>query len=333
MVVTNNSWLVIPKESHFSLANIPFGIITTPYLVEKHAAVAVGDYVLDLCDFSRYEGFNELQNFPSAHAATFSQPTLNDFAALGQGVHAKVRKYLQNVFTKETPFPNVLRDNIEAQRATLFRKDQVTVHLPMNIGGYTDFFAGRHHAYNCGCIFRDPANALQPNYLHLPVAYNSRASSVVLSGTDIHRPLGQFLQSPSAVRSSFGSSHRLDIELELGALLCNGNKLGEPVNVNEAERYIFGLALLNDWSARDIQAWEAVPLGPFNAKTFATTISPWVVLKSTLKPFYASGIPNEAKLHPYLQGAREENVYDINLEVVLTSRLSDCTAPSFGFQC
>jgi fumarylacetoacetase len=325
-----SSWLDIPKESHFSLANIPFGIITTSTSVNKHAAVAIGDHVLDLHEFACRRGFAELQDFTSAQIATFSEPTLNDFAALGQEVHSKVRKYLRLVFMKESPFPGVLRDNVEAQHASLFRMDEVTLHLPMKIGGYTDFFAGKNHAYNCGCIFRDPANALQPNYLHLPVAYNSRASSVVVSGTDIRRPLGQTLGTTSTSESIFGPCRRLDIELELGALLCKGNKLGEPINVNEAEQYIFGFVLLNDWSARDIQAWEAVPLGPFNAKTFATTISPWVVLKDALEPFHVPGILNEIRLHPYLQESRKANVYDINLEVELRCKLHRV---SVAFQC
>jgi fumarylacetoacetase len=331
-MATHDSWLNIPKGSHFSRANIPFGIITASSSTEKHGAIAIGDHVLDLHEFGLHQGFVELQGFTSGHIATFSQPTLNEFAALGQDVHTKVRKYLQDVFVKESPVPGVLRDNLKTQRASLFRRDQVMVHLPMKIGGYTDFFAGQNHAYNCGCIFRDPAKALQPNYLQLPVAYNSRASSVVPSGTDIRRPLGQFLETPSATESSFGPCRRLDIELELGALLCKGNKLGEPVNINEAEKHIFGYVLLNDWSARDIQAWEAVPLGPFNAKTFATTISPWVVLKDALEPFHVSGILNEMRLHPYLQEARKENVYDINLEVELTSKLSDVRS-SLRIQC
>jgi fumarylacetoacetase len=319
---SHNSWLDIPRESHFSLANIPFGIITASSSANKHAAIAIGDHVLDLHEFACRHGFAELQSLTSAQIATFSEPTLNDFAALGQEVHSKVRKYLRDVFTKESPFPGVLRDNVETQHASLLRRDQVTLHLPMKIGGYTDFFAGKNHAYNCGCIFRDPAKALQPNYLHLPVAYNSRASSVVVSGTDIRRPLGQTLDAAASTSESiFGPCRRLDIELELGALLCKGNNLGEPINVNEAEQYIFGFVLLNDWSARDIQAWEAVPLGPFNAKTFATTISPWVVLKDALEPFHTRGILNETRLHPYLQESRKDNVYDINLEVELRCKL------------
>jgi fumarylacetoacetase len=160
---------------------------------------------------------------------------------------------------------------------------------------------------------------LQPNYFHLPVGYNSRASSVVASGTAIRRPLGQFLENPLATNSTFGPCRCLDIELELGALLCKGNELGIPIDVNEAESYIFGFVLLNDWSARDIQAWEAVPLGPFNAKTFGSTISPWVILIDALKPFRVPGMPNEAKLHRYLREDCQENVYDIELEVQLKS--------------
>jgi fumarylacetoacetase len=320
----NDSWLDIPKGSHFSRANLPFGIISIASTVEKHVAVAIGDHVLDLPEFARHQGFAELRGFEPVHVATFSQPTLNEFAALGQDTHRKVRRYLQDVFAKDSKYPGVLKDNLATQRASLKRTDQVTMHLPMKIGGYTDFFAGKNHAYNCGCIFRDPAKALQPNYLQLPVAYNSRASSVVVSGTDVHRPLGQFLDTPSATKSTFGPCRRLDIELELGALLCKSSKLGEPVNVNEAEAYIFGFVLLNDWSARDIQAWEAVPLGPFNAKTFATTISPWVVLKDALESFHTSGILNETSLHSYLREERKDNVYDISLEVELTSKLSKC---------
>lgn len=316
------SWLDIPDGSHFSLANIPFGIVSTSPSNEKHAAVAIGNNVLDLHEFARHKGFAELADFSASQVATLSQPTLNDFAALGQEVHAKVRKYLQNVLVKDGPFRNVLERNAEAQHASIFPRDQVTMHLPLKIRSYSDFFAGKNHAYNCGVIFRDPAKALQPNYLHLPVAYNSRASSVVVSGTDIHRPLGQFLTSSTAPGPSFGSCRRLDIELELGAILCKGNTLGSPIDVNEAEKYIFGFVILNDWSARDIQQWEAVPLGPFNAKTFASTISPWVVLKDALDPFRTPAIPNKNQLHPYLREVRQDNVYDINLEVELTSKLS-----------
>ncbi|KAL4808581.1 hypothetical protein BDV18DRAFT_167640 [Aspergillus unguis] len=308
-----NSWLDIPQGSHFSLANIPFGIIATASS-DPHAAVAIGDYALDLYQFANHGGFSSLEGFSESNIALFSQPTLNDFAAAGQAFHRLVRTYLQRVFAADTAYPQVLRDNEDAKKAALYRRDQVTVCMPMKIAGYTDFFAGKNHAYNCGCIFRDPQKALQPNYLHLPVAYSSRASSVVPSGTPIRRPLGQWLANPGDAVSSFGPCRKLDIELELGALLCKGNKMGEPIPVDKAEEYIFGFVLLNDWSARDIQTWEAVPLGPFNAKNFASSISPWVVLKDAIEPFHTPGIPNDTQLHPYLQEKRQDNVYDIHLE-------------------
>lgn len=314
------SWLDISEGSPFSLANIPFGIITPTGSTEPHAGIAIGDHVLDLHQFAVHDGFSGLEDFSPSQAELFSQPTLNDFASAGQKFHNRIRKYLQNVFTKDTTLSHVLKDNQAAQSFALFRRDQVTVHLPMKISSYTEFFAGKNHAYNCGCIFRDPQKALQPNYLHLPVGYSSRASSVVPSGTPIRRPLGQYLKAGDT-KSSFGPCQKLDIELELGALLCKGNKMGEPIDVNEAEEYIFGFVLLNDWSARDIQAWEAVPLGPFNSKNFASTISPWVILKDALDPFHTPGIPNETELHPYLQEKRQDNVFDINLEVEVKSEL------------
>lgn len=314
------SWLEIPSGSHFSLANIPFGIITTPASAEPHAAIAIGDHVLDLYTFAVNSGFAALQNFTPEHAKLFSQSTLNHFAATGQVFHRYIREYLQNVFALNTTVPQVLKDSNTAREAALFHKKDVKVYIPMKIAGYTDFFAGRNHAYNCGCIFRDSQKALQPNYLHLPVGYSSRASSVVVSGTPIRRPLGQYLANKMDTASQFGPCRRLDIELELGALLCRGNEMGEPIPVDKAEEYIFGFVILNDWSARDIQAWEAVPLGPFNAKNFASSISPWVILKDAIEGFHAKGIPNETQLHPYLQQSRLDNVYDINLEVEIKSK-------------
>ena len=313
----SKSWLDVPSGSHFSLANIPFGIISTLKSPDRHAAVAIGDHVLDLYEFAQSGGFSKLDSFAPGDVALFSQSSLNNFAARGQKYHRDIRRYLQNVLSSNTDYPEILKTNPDAQETAIFPRADVNVHLPMKIGGYTDFFVGKNHAYNCGCIFRDPKNALQPNYLHLPVAYNSRASSVVPSGTPVRRPLGQFLATPESKTPSFGPCQRLDIELELGALLCKGNPMGEPIDVNEAETYIFGFVILNDWSARDIQKWEAVPLGPFNAKTFASTISPWVILKDALEPYHTAGIHNETALHPYLQEDRKENVYDIELEVQL----------------
>jgi fumarylacetoacetase len=321
--MTSESWLSIPKGSHFSLANIPFGIITTPASPNPHAGIAIGDYVLDLYLFATHGGFSYLESFSSEQVGLFSQSTLNQFAAAGQEFHKQVRRYLQDVFSSVTTVPQALRDNQAARDGALFPKEHVKTHLPMKVTGYTDFFAGKNHAYNCGCIFRDPQKALQPNYLHLPVGYSSRASSVVVSGTPVRRPLGQYLANPGDDKSVFGPCQKLDIELELGAFLCKGNAMGEPIPIDKAEGYIFGFVLLNDWSARDIQAWEAVPLGPFNAKNFASTISPWVVLKDALEPFHVPGLLNDTELHPYLRQERQDNVYDINLQAEIKSK---CTA-------
>ena len=202
----------------------------------------------------------------------------------------------------------------------------------MQIGDYTDFYAGRHHAYNVGCMFRGPANALQPNYTHLPVGYHGRASSVVVSGTPIKRPHGQILPAPPAASTAaakpkpiFAPTRKLDLELELGAFLCTSTPLGVPlVPASRARSAIFGYVLLNDWSARDVQAWEYVPLGPFNSKNFGSTISAWVVLASALEPFRARGLENETELLPYLveedesgSSSNKGNMLDIKLEVAL----------------
>jgi fumarylacetoacetase len=307
------SWLSIPASSHFSLANIPFGIISTSADKSPRPAVAIGDHCLDLKAFAASGGFKSLQ----VDASVFSSPTLNAFAALGKPAHRTVRTFLQDVFSDQTKNPQVLKDNKSVQDSSLFKRDGVKMHLPMQIGDYTDFYAGKNHAFNLGCILRDPKNALQPNYTHLPVGYHGRASSVVVSGTPIRRPNGQILENPAADPKvpTFSPCRRLDIELELGAFLCKDNDMGSPVPISQAADHIFGLVLMNDWSARDIQAWEYVPLGPFNAKNFGTTISPWVVLTDALEPFKAKGIPNDSQLLPYLQEKDERNVYNIELGV------------------
>lgn len=238
-------------------------------------------------------------------------------------MHRQVREYIQSVFRADTPFPQILKDNSTLQKEALLPLSEVTNHLPMHIGDYTDFYAGLNHAYNVGVLFRGPENALQPNYKHLPVGYHGRASSVVTSGTPIRRPNGQILANPAANPKvpTFSPCKRLDIELELAAFVSKSNELGKPVSIDEAEDHIFGVVLMNDWSARDIQAWEYVPLGPFNAKNFATTITPWVVLLDALEPFRTAGLEpgNRESLLPYLREKRELNAYDIPLEVEITN--------------
>lgn len=315
--MASKSWFPIPKSSHFSLANIPFGIISTAQNELPRPAVAIGDHALDLAAFSGKNGFSSVPHIQE-HVKVFSRPTLNAFAALGQPVHRQVRRFIQDVFRIDTPFPDTLKHNKALQAECLTPLKDVQMHLPMQIGDYTDFYAGKHHAYNVGAMFRGPANALQPNYLHLPVGYHGRASSIVVSGTPIRRPNGQILTDPAIEPKvpSLGPTKRLDIELELGAFVCRENKMGEPILVSEAAESIFGLVLMNDWSARDIQMWEYVPLGPFNAKNFGTSISPWVVLMDALEPWRTPGIKNHTKLLPYLL-EEEDNVFDVRLEVDL----------------
>ncbi|KAJ4323720.1 hypothetical protein N0V84_004195 [Fusarium piperis] len=311
------SWLLIPRGSHFSLANLPFGIISTKTNPSPRPAVAIGDNALDLSLFAQKGGFDKLQDFPKDKISVFSEHTLNSFAALGRPVHRSVRQYLRQIFEANTPFPDVLKDNESLRQSAIVALSEVQMHLPMEIGDYTDFYAGRNHAFNVGVLFRGVANALNPNYNHLPVGYHGRASSVVVSGTPLRRPWGQVLAAPGDKKPVFRPSSRLDIELELGMFICQGNALGEPIPVNEAENYIFGYVLVNDWSARDIQAWEYVPLGPFNSKNLGTTISPWVVLADALDPFKEKGIHNDVEIVEYLREKREDNIVDIHLEVTL----------------
>lgn len=314
------SWLPVAASSPFSLANIPFGIISTPDSPVRRPATVVGTHVLDLKSFAERKGFAGLDTI-QAHLHVFSASTLNQFAALGRPIHSQVRSYLQDVFASDTRYPDALRDNESLRSEALISLDSVSLHLPMEIGDYTDFFAGINHAFTVGSLFRGPQNALQPNYKHLPVAYHGRASSVFVSGTPVHRPWGQILVDPTAEPKipSLLPCRRLDIELEIGAFICKANEPGQPVLVDEADHSIFGYVLVNDWSARDLQTWEYVPLGPFNAKNFATTISAWVVLPDALEPFATSGIENETELLPYLRQTEKRNQYDIKLRVELST--------------
>ena len=312
------SWLQIPPRSPFSIANIPFGIISTSAVQTPHPAVAIGEYALDLQVFAAGNGFAAL-SIIQPHQNAFSSSTLNAFASLGKPIHSAVRKYLQSVLLEGGPFPHILKDNEDLRQEALVPLKDVKYHLPMAIGDYTDFFAGMHHAHKMGTLFRGAANALNPNYKHLPVGYHGRASSVVISGTPIGRPNGQIMLNPAAESKQpvFSACRKLDIELELGAFLCKSNPMGQPIAIDEAHEYIFGLTLLNDWSARDIQTWEYVPLGPFNAKNFGTTVSPWIVLTEALEPFRTKALQNDTQILPYLKEVEESNVYNMELEIDL----------------
>lgn len=306
----------VSAESPFSLANIPFGIITTEHDSNKRVAVAIGSYVVDL------KALSQSKSLVQGKDEVFSQSTLNDFAALGRSVHREVRKSLQDILSADTKIPEVLKDNDTLRQKALIPQYKFKMHLPMRIGDYTDFYAGYNHAYNVGVLFRGPANALQPNYTHIPVGYHGRASSIVVSGTPVRRPWGQILLDPTAEpkQPTTAPCRRLDIELELGCFIAKPNQLEDSITVENAEEHIFGYVLLNDWSARDIQAWEYVPLGPFNGKNFASTISPWVVLADALEPFRTKGLENKTELQDYLKESKSETAFDIKLEVDLISK-------------
>ncbi|CAZ83245.1 unnamed protein product [Tuber melanosporum] len=318
------SWLPIPPDHYFSINNIPFGIISTPTDTTPRPAVAIGEHVLDLRAFATSaNGFSGLPDFArSEEEVLTSERTLNRFASLGRATHRLVRGYLREVLSADTPHPGILRDNPEARKACLLNgaEDGVRMHLPMDIGDYTDFYAGRNHAFNVGVLFRGRENALRPNYEHLPVGYHGRASSVVVSGTWVRRPRGQVVKPGEGEGGKvpvFAESGKLDFELELAAFVGRGSDLGSCVGVDEAGEYLFGVVIMNDWSVRDIQEWEYVPLGPFVSKSFATSISPWVVLMDALEPLRTRPLERETKvpLLPYLQEANSKSVYDIPLTV------------------
>ncbi|KAG6304836.1 hypothetical protein E4U45_001080 [Claviceps purpurea] len=323
------SWLSISQDSHFSLTNIPFGIISTSADTTKRPAIAIGDYALDLKAFASAGGFSSSSDIQK-HVSVFNHEFLNSFAALGRPFHRLVREYLQSVFSAETKIPQVLKDNVQLRETALVKRSEIQNHMPLAVGDYTDFYAGKHHAYNVGSLFRGPDDALQPNYTHLPVAYHGRASSVVVSGTPIRRPWGQILKNPKAEPKVpiLSACEKLDLELEMGMFICRENQLGHPIPIAEADNYIFGYVLMNDWSARDIQAWEYIPLGPFTAKNLGTTISAWVVLADALEGCKAAGIANDHALLPYLEEKTKENCLDIHLEVDLTTPAGEKTTIS-----
>ncbi len=301
------SWIASANapDCHFPIQNLPYGVFShdggTP-----RCAVAIGDAVLDLAAL-------EQAGLVDAGEPVFTNVSLNAFMALGSGAWDRVRARLTGLLA-EGGNP-ALQRNATLRDTALLPRSGVRMHRPFDVRGYTDFYAGEHHAVNVGTMFRGAENALPPNWLSIPIGYNGRASTVVVSGTDIRRPLGQ-IKPAGAELPLFGPTRRLDIELELGAVVGTPSRMGEPVTVSEADAMIFGYVLLNDWSARDIQAWEYQPLGPFQAKAFATTISPWVVSRAALEPFRAAAPERKRPLLPYL---REPGpmLYDITLEVLM----------------
>lgn len=299
------SWIEVPPNSDFPIQNLPFGIFKTQSS-NSRVGIAIGDQVLDLSVLNKL-GF--LDDF-KIDDSVFSNQYLNDFIALGKPLCRSLRHRISNLLSINNPD---LRDNKDARYKVLNFMSNVQMQMPVKVGDYTDFYSSMDHATNVGTMFRDPANALLPNWKHLPVGYHGRASSIIVSGTPFHRPKGQ-TKPADADSPVFGPTKLLDFELEVGFIIGKQTQLGDSVSTEVADDHIFGLALFNDWSARDIQTWEYVPLGPFLAKNFASTISPWIVTLDALEPFRTAGYKQEPKVLPYLEYKGDKNI-DINLEV------------------
>ena len=290
------SYIKVNAGCHFSIRNIPFGVFSTKSNSQHRIGTAIGDYVLDLSALARAHVFSDnLQE--SFDESTLLEPTLNKFADQGRSVCGSVRRFIQDLLRENSKYNAILRDNAKLRQNSFIALSDAEMHLPFAIGDYTDFFAGIEHAIRAGTIFRGKDNALNPNYTHLPVGYHGRASSIVVSGTPIKRPTGQSLDTEN--KPEVKPSNKLDVELELAAFVGKGNKMGTSISVDDAKDHLFGVVVMNDWSARDIQRWEAIPLGPFNGKNFGTTISPWVVTFDALEPFRTELMPRVSKSHAY----------------------------------
>lgn len=287
------SFVPVGPDSHFPIQNLPYGVFRWKGETDQHIGVAIGDYVLDLGCVVEAGLLDDVTGADEL----FTANDLGPFMAAGKSVWTAARSAISRLLRDDEP---TLRDHPTLRQRALVPMTEIEMLLPVTIGDYTDFYSSREHASNVGTMFRGPDKALMPNWLHLPVAYHGRASSVVVSGTDFRRPCGQSNRS-GAARPSFGPSQALDFELELGFLIGPGNPLGEPIPVAEAADHVFGCVLVNDWSARDIQQWEYVPLGPFLGKNFCTSISPWVVPMLALEPFRVPGPPQDPEPLPYLR--------------------------------
>jgi fumarylacetoacetase len=308
------SFLPVPADHPFPIQNLPYGVFRRRAGGEPAVGVAIGDSVLDLAVLDA-EGLLDVPLLRGLRV--FATDRLNGFLALGRTVWSDTRRAISRLLGDSEP---TLRDNARLREAALVPRADVEMLLPAAIGDYTDFYSSREHATNVGTMLRGPDNALMPNWLHLPVAYHGRSSSIVVSGTPVRRPCGQS-KPDKADKPVFGPSRSLDFELEMGVFIGPGNELGQPIPVAAASQHLFGLVLVNDWSARDIQAWEYVPLGPFLAKNFCTSISPWVVPLEALEPWWTAGPVQDPPPLPYLE-APGPGSYDIHLEVRLqTARM------------
>ena len=304
---TKKSWINVDKNSDFPIQNIPFGVFLTRDDIIT-IGTRIGDYAIDLGALHQLGYFKDIPLTDDI----FLQDTLNDFIADGRKTWRLVRNKISEIFDENN---SVLRDHEEHKDKIIFRMDEVEMQLPVSIGDYTDFYASKEHATNVGSLFRDPKNALLPNWLHIPIGYHGRSSSIIPSGTPIRRPKGQ-TKPANSDQPIYGPSKLLDFELEMAFITTDVNKLGETISIDEAESGIFGLVLFNDWSARDIQAWEYVPLGPFLGKSFASTISPWIVTLDALEPFRVASPNQDPEPLPYLRQTGNRS-YDIQLQMFI----------------
>ena len=296
-----NTWIEIPKNSDFSIYNLPFGIFSTNKN-SKRVGIAIGNNIIDLLACNELDIFKDL----NINNNVFENNFLNDFINLGKNKTNKVREIIQQQLTDES-------SKIKMSTDVIIPMNEAEMHLPVKVGDYTDFYSSIEHATNIGSMFRDPSNPLLPNWRHLPVGYHGRASSIIVSGIDIFRPQGQVMPIDSD-KPIFTSSKRIDFELEMGYIIGKNSSLGSSITTDDADNYIFGKVLFNDWSARDIQKWEYVPLGPFLGKSFASSISPWVVTIEALENFRVAGPIQNPEVLDYLKFNGLKN-YDINLSV------------------
>jgi fumarylacetoacetase len=315
------SWVPVPSGSDFPIQNLPFGIFKTKNRTPA-TGVAIGEQILDLV-YLQQHGYLDSLALP---VDLFDQSSLNRFFALGRKTITAVRQRVSELLRSDN---HELK--ADARQQALVPRREAELLLPVFIPDYTDFYSSEEHATNVGSMFRDPKNALLPNWKHIPIGYHGRASSIVVSGTPIHRPKGQ-IKPPDADLPAFSPSRKLDFELEVGFITCRDTALGESISVAHAEDHIAGLVLFNDWSARDIQQWEYVPLGPFLGKNFGSTMSPWVVTLDALEPFRVQGPEQRPPVLPYLAFEGPRN-FDILLEVLIqTANISETTVCRSNFK-
>ena len=309
------SFVPVAPDGHFPIQNLPFGVFELPGNAPR-AGVAIGDQVLDLAALETEGAFRDVPGFGGSDNV-FHHDALNPFLALGRPTWRGVRAVVSRLLDANNP---TLRDDPARRARVLVPQAAVRMCLPARVGDYTDFYSSLDHARNVGTMLRGADQALMPNWRHLPVAYHGRASSLVVSGTDARRPCGQTKPPDGVDAPVFGPTRALDYELEAGFLVGPGNTLGEPVPIDRAAEHIFGLVLVNDWSARDLQAWEYQPLGPFLAKNFLTTLSPWVVTLDALEPFRVPAPAQDPAPLSYLRASAGDELgaaYDVHLEAIL----------------